>query len=407
MTDGRPTYRTLLRTDGVLRLLSSVILARLPLGMQALAILTLVGRATGSFATAGVAVGALSLANAAASPVQGRLVDRWGPMRVVVPMAAVQAACFTGLVVAAERDAPAVVLVLLTAAAGAFVPPVASAARALWPRVARTPPLLERAYALEAIGQEVIWTTGPLLIALVLATASAPAAVLLCAAVTLGGTVFFARAPVARAWRGTAAPAGGPTAIRSAGLRFLLVSVVLTGLIWGAGEVALVGLASEVGAPGLAGVLLALWSAGSFVGGLVYGSRAWRLGPAERYTRMLALTAVALAPLALAESLAAALVLSAVAGLTIAPVLVGQYGLTGALAPPDARTEAFTWTAAGTYVGFSGGAAAAGALVEFHGSDAAFALVCAAAAIAAAGTAVWRSRLIPATASTTVSTGVP
>ena len=407
MTGAPPTYRTLLRTDGVPRLLTSVILARLPLGMQSLAILTLVGHATGSFATAGVAVGALSLANAAASPVQGRLVDRWGPMRVVVPMAAVQAACFTGLVVAAAGDAPSVVLVGLTAAAGAFVPPVSSASRALWPRVAPTPPLLERAYALEAIGQEVIWTTGPLVIALVLAAGSARAAVLLCAVVTVAGTVFFARAPVARAWRGTGAPARGTTAIRSAGLRLLLVSVLLTGLIWGAGEVALVGLASEVGAPGMAGVLLALWSIGSLVGGLIYGSRTWRLGPAQRYTRMLALTAVALAPLALAESIAAALVLSTIAGLTIAPVLVGQYGLTGALAPPDARTEAFTWTAAGTYVGFSAGAAAAGALVEFHGSDAAFALVCAAAVLAAIGTVLWRSRLVPEAVCPTVSTGVP
>lgn len=407
MTAAPATYRTLLQTDGVPRLLSSVIVARLPLGMQALAILTLVGRATGSFATAGVAVGALSLANAAASPVQGRLVDRWGPMRVIVPIAAVQAACFTALVVAAGDGAPGIVLVALTAAAGAFVPPVASASRALWPRVAPTPPLLERAYALEAIGQEVIWTTGPLVIALVLATASARAAVMLCAVVTVAGTVFFARAPVARSWRGTQSAERAPTAIRSPGLRLLLVSVVLTGLVWGAGEVALVGLAAEVGAPGMAGVLLALWSVGSLVGGLVYGSRAWRLGPAQRYTRMLALTAVALAPLALAESIGVALVLSAIAGVTIAPVLVGQYGLTGALAPPDARTEAFTWTAAGTYVGFSAGAAAAGALVEFHGSDAAFALVCAAAAVAAAGTVVWRSQLIPPPVSPSVSTGVP
>jgi predicted MFS family arabinose efflux permease len=293
------------------------------------------------------------------------------------------------------------VLVASTAVAGAFVPPVAAASRALWPRVARTPPLLERAYALEAIGQEVIWTTGPLLVALALAIASPSAAVLLCAGITVAGTCWFAAAPVTRAWRGTGSAATGPAAIHSPGLRLLLVSVLLTGCVWGAGEVALVGLAGEVGAPGMAGVLLALWSAGSLVGGLVYGSRTWRLGPAERYTRMLTLTAVALLPLTLANSLAAALVLSLTAGLTIAPVLVGQYGLTGALAPPHARAEAFTWTSAATYVGFSGGAAAAGALVEYQGSDAAFGLVCAAALVAAAGTVLWRSRLVPATSHTT------
>jgi MFS family permease len=77
-------YREFLSLPGTSRLLVSSLAARLPLGMTSVAILLLVRLQTGSFATAGIAVGAFTLANAATSPAQGILVDRLGGRPVLM-----------------------------------------------------------------------------------------------------------------------------------------------------------------------------------------------------------------------------------------------------------------------------------------------------------------------------------
>src|SRR5690242_19048053 len=99
------TYRSVLSIAGMPRLFSSAVLGRLPQGMSSLAILLLVREATHSFAAAGAAVGANALACAALAPVQGRLIDRYGRSRVLVPVAMTQAAMLVLLVLAARWGA--------------------------------------------------------------------------------------------------------------------------------------------------------------------------------------------------------------------------------------------------------------------------------------------------------------
>src|SRR5436305_1776232 len=80
-------YRSVLSVPGSVRLLSTALLGRLPQGMASLAILLLVRATTHSYAAAGLAVGAYALTNAACVPLQGRLVDRLGRVRVLAPSA--------------------------------------------------------------------------------------------------------------------------------------------------------------------------------------------------------------------------------------------------------------------------------------------------------------------------------
>jgi MFS family permease len=77
-------YRAFLAVPGNARLLMSAIAGRLPLGMTSLAILLLVRLEAGSFALAGIAVGAFTLSSAATTPAQGRWVDRVGGPRVLI-----------------------------------------------------------------------------------------------------------------------------------------------------------------------------------------------------------------------------------------------------------------------------------------------------------------------------------
>ena len=118
---------------------ATALIGRLPQGMSSLAILLLVRSKTGSYAAAGIAVGAFAFATAAGAPFQGRLVDRFGRRRVLVPSALGQGVALTALVVAANGGAGAVVLVGLAAVAGALLPPIAPTVRALLREVLRRP----------------------------------------------------------------------------------------------------------------------------------------------------------------------------------------------------------------------------------------------------------------------------
>jgi MFS family permease len=178
-------------------------------------------------------------------------------------------------------------------------------------------------------------------------------------------------------------------------LRALLVTVLLAGVVIGAVEVGLPALAARHGSRWSAGPLLALFSIGSMAGGLLYSARSWRLSIGLRYPALLAAMALAVAPLIAVHSLAAGLLLSAVAGLGVAPMLSAQFSLVGALARAGAATEAFTWHRAATIAGMAAGSALAGSLVDAHGTGAAFALGCASAALACALATLWRQQIDP------------
>lgn len=376
-------YRRFLALPGTARLLVSSLAGRLPLGMTSLAVLLLVHQHTHSFATAGIAVGAYTLMSASTTPLQGRLVDRIGGPPVLVGFAIAQAAGLTALVIAAGLGAASDALVVLAAIAGAMTPPLSACLRTLWPRVVPSAAMLEAAYALDATSQEAIWTTGPLLVAVAIALGSPAVAVLLSGAIIICGTVWFSTAPATRQWRGAGRAARRPSAMRSPGLRVIIAATVLMGLGVGAVEVALPGIAVHAGSRAASGVLLGLWSIGSLVGGLVYGSRPWRARLSLRYPALLALVCLTTLPLIFVGTLAAAIPLSLLSGIAFAPTLTCQYTLVGAIAVRSSATVAFAWMSTALVGGIAVGSAAAGPLVQHGGIGSAIGLGCATTGLAA------------------------
>jgi MFS family permease len=391
-------YRALFSTPGVGRLLLGSVVGRLPVGMFSLAILLFIHGQTGSFLTAGLAVGAFTAGGAVVGPGLGALVDRVGQAPVLLPTAIVQAALLVALVLVTQAGAPVAGVVAVAAAAGAALPPIAGCVRALWSEVAQEEEL-QTAYALDATTQEAIWTLGPLLVSVTAGLASPAAAVGLCAALTLGGTGYFATSALSRGWR-----AGGHRHSRrsalaaSPDLRLLLYTVVLAGAVIGAVEVGLTALAVQWGARWSAGPLLALFSVGSMTGGLIYSARSWTLPLGRRYAALMGAMALAVAPLIAVPSLTAAFALSVLAGLALAPMISCQFSLVGALTPAGTVTEAFTWHRAATVAGMAGGSAVGGSLIDARGPGAAFALGCVSVAAAATLAMLGRRRIEPAKA---------
>ena len=79
-------FARVLRAPDVVRLLGAAVLARMPIGIDSLAIVLFVRAETGSFARAGLVAAAFGLGSGVTSPGQGRLIDRRGHARVMLPL---------------------------------------------------------------------------------------------------------------------------------------------------------------------------------------------------------------------------------------------------------------------------------------------------------------------------------
>jgi MFS family permease len=361
----------------------TALIGRLPQGMSSLAILLLVRAATHSYAAAGIAVGAFAFATAAGSPLQGRMVDRYGRARVLVPAALGQAGLLVALVLATAAGAGAIALVVLAAAAGSLSPAIAPSVRALLGEVTGGREVRETAYALESVIQELIWVSGPLVVAVVVAFASPSGALLLGAAFCLLGTTLFVRSPLARRRTPTEHQVRPRAALASPELRVLLAPMLLMGASLGAIDVGLPSLALSAGSRPSSGLLLALWSVGSLSGGLWFGSRSWRAPLAERYRVLTVATVISTAPLIAARTIPEGMACALLAGVTIAPTFSCLYALVGRVVSPGSETEAFTWAASALIVGLAIGSALAGGAIDVAGVSGPFVLSCTASGLTA------------------------
>ena len=104
-------YARILRAPHMRPLFLSMLLTRLPLGLNGLATVLFLRERTGSYTTAGLVSAAFALGGGAGAPLSGRLVDRFGQRRVLVPLAFVHATALGAVIGFAELGAPTVVLV--------------------------------------------------------------------------------------------------------------------------------------------------------------------------------------------------------------------------------------------------------------------------------------------------------
>jgi len=99
-------YREVLRVPGAVAFVVAGLVARLPISMQTLGVVLLVRATTGSYALAGAVSATFALAQALLAPLLGRLVDRHGQARVLLPALLLYAAGLGGLVTLALAGAP-------------------------------------------------------------------------------------------------------------------------------------------------------------------------------------------------------------------------------------------------------------------------------------------------------------
>jgi predicted MFS family arabinose efflux permease len=378
----RSSYLAVLRLPHARPLLLASLVGRLANATGPLSVVLFVQEQTGSLAQAGAASAAIGLASGLLAPVRGRLVDRYGQRRCLLPMGLGFAAALAGMVATAGPGPAAVATTIaLAAAAGAVAPPLGSSMRALWVSLVGQGPRLQTAYALDAVLDELLFVLGPLLAGGLAALYRPAAGVLATAGLALVGTLGFVASPVSRAQAGRPAAVGGRVgwagAMAAPGLRTLVLSLTGVGAAIGIWEIGLVGAAREAGSPEAASISLAAWAAASGVGGLWYGSRTWRRPAGQRYLALLALLVLAGAIMAAAGSPVAMGAVVVLVGAVLAPLESSAYLLAAELAPAGTLTESGTWLNTAINVTAAAGLVVAGALVDRAGVPATLAVACA------------------------------
>jgi MFS family permease len=361
--------------------------------MTSLAIVLLVSK-HGAYSRAGLVIAVYVTGTGIAGPVLGRMVDRAGRTRVLPPFAGAEAALLCVLAELSPQDT--VALLACALGAGLCTPPVTSSARALWPVVlpASQVPVV---YALEATLQELAFIVGPALVAAIVSVSGPPEALIASAVALVVGVLAFSFHPITRA--------AGPSSDRSASDRrtfrmALPVPIVLAAMAVVAAfscvELATVAFARSHHSPASAGVVLAVWSAGSLVGGFWLGIRASGSGVTNRKVAMLMVVlAAGTAIPAVSPSIWLLGVLLFVGGMAIAPTFGALYSLTAAQAPRQRQTEAFGWLSSGFQAGIALGAISGGAIVQAAGPRVAYGAAAGVVLLGAAVLGRWTPSSVP------------
>jgi predicted MFS family arabinose efflux permease len=354
------------------------IIGRMPMSMYGLGTVLLISAGTGRYGLAGSVSAAGSLGGAVCAPRLGRLIDRVGQHRVLIPVGVTFALAVSGLTAAVMVRAPDWTLFACGIVGGATMPQTGPMARARWSVLLAGSPRLHTAFSLESVADELCFVIGPAAVT-VLATQLHPAAGVGTAALcALVGSLWFAsqrstEPPVVAQVR--PAPAAGhrqaPAARRprlaAPGLVVLIPVYLFLGAMFVAIDLSTVDFATRFGHKPLAGLILGCYAAGSATGGLWYGSRSWHAPAWRRLAVTLALTVAGVCTFWAMPNLLVLAVVIYLCGLTIAPTLIAGYSLLESTALPGRATEAMTWLSTGIAIGLACGSTAVGFVLDGFG----------------------------------------
>lgn len=351
---------TVVRTPGVLYLLATSLLGRLPSAMAALALVHVVRAHGGDYALAGITTASFIGASAIGLPLLSRWIDRARQSHVLMIAGLVSSLAF--IAVALLAPISAIGTLVAAVIAGAFTPPLEPSLRSLWPRLVPEERPLRAAYSLDAGAQEIVFILGPILTVFGIAAFGASGNILFAGALGLLGALAFALHPISRRTVAVAVAHGvRRSPLRSAGLRRLVIFAFGAGVPVGALTIVVTRWSEDRGLADLAGWALSANAIGALLGAVTLAAFPFRR-PA---TQMLALCGLVLAlgflPLMIADlSLPLLLLVALISGIAFPPALAQIFDTVQSVVPAETLTEANAWTVSAVSVGIATGTLGAG-----------------------------------------------
>lgn len=352
-------YRDLARTPGVLRILLSQLTARFPFGMLSITMLLHIEMQYGNYTSAGVILAAQSVGQAIAGPLTSRLMGRLG-MRTVLSVTT--ALCAGMLILIALTMLPLTVLTVIAFLMGLSTPPVTPAVRTIYPKMVPGNQV-SALFSLDASAQEIIWIIGPVMAVVVSTQISTVWGLLVAAVFMAGGGLWFILCPepgrvrIPPSRRRLGAVLTRPTVVISTVIGFLFVAsfaAIETGVV------------AAFGHGGIqAGIVLAVFSAGSIVGGFILGHR--ELTPWSMTVRSSIVLLGTAACLFSMNPVWLCIVLF-LGGLGVAPMLAALFTIVSSTVKFSETAEAYGWVGTGQLVGVALGSAIAGVAIDAGGA---------------------------------------
>jgi MFS family permease len=380
-------YAQLWAVRPVRTLFIAAFFARIP-AMAAPLVLTLyvVGDLDGSYTQAGIVAAATTVGMAIGSPWRGRLIDRLGMRRAIVPSIVA-----VGILYPLAAMSSYAYLIPLSFLMGVFLIPIFSIVRLslsvmVEERQRRT------AFSADSIIAEASFIIGPAAGVLLVTQAGAGAALFAIGACeVVAGLMFLRLNPPTRSTpRHDAAPTTSKARWMSVPLAFLfLISGGTMATLIGT-DLGIVAELRELDQVSAIGLTYGLWGLSSLIGGVIYGS----LNTSFRPTYLLLALGLTTIPVGLGGEVWSLSLWVIPTGFLCAPTMTASAEWIAKLVPEERRGEAMGWQGTAFTVGGAASSPVIGAAIDGVGAWGAF-VVGGSIATAIAITA-WAGQLIPA-----------
>ena len=364
-------YREIFRAPGTRGFAAAGFVARLPIAMAPIGIVTMLAQTHGEYWLAGAVAATFTLTNAFVAPQVSRLVDRFGQSRLLVPTTALSVLAFAALILATRIGWPVWTL-FASALLAAAMPSIPAMVRARWTNIFRDQPQLNTAFAFESVADELVYIAGAS-VSVGLSVALFPEAGVLASTLFLAGgmTAFVLQRSTEPPVR-LAETRAHRSAIRLRPVQIVTAALVFVGAIFATAEVSTVALTRELGQPDAASLVIGVYAVGSFIVGLIIGALNLKAPLHRQLLAALAVVLLTTLPLLFVGSvpaLAGAIFLS---GVAISPTFITAFGLIERRVPPEALTEGVTWVMTGIGIGMALGAFVSGWVVDAFGARSGF-----------------------------------
>jgi MFS family permease len=366
---------TVLARPRILHLLTLALVTRIAIAVLPITLLVSLAQPYG-YGIAAFVNGTYILLLAFVAPLRGRVLDRFGQRRALLPMA-ICAVTFTILVaVSVTRHWSWVVSLLLVIAAGLTSPPLNAALRTSWRTVVNGEEgPLKVVHSADSVLEELGFVLAPLFAGLTL-TLLAPhrayqLSVLVYVAAILNYLIAIRRYNLGQRQVSDAAE----ISVRRASLRrwvgplaeprmlLIIAPLLVMGSVFGGVAIFVPAVTQHLDARPWMGPLLAMISIGGVVGGVLYGAVPWKADLWRKYRILTLGFAVPACFFVIAQPLWLLAIVLVCTGLFVTPVFINAFLLVDRDIRADTRHEANTWVAASTDVANGIVAMVIGALV--------------------------------------------
>lgn len=375
------SYKRLFAVPGGWRFSFAGFILRLPISMLYLAIVLFVVAETDSYSLAGAISMVSSVVLAIATPLWSRVADQYGQNRVLAITVPIHVSALGAFVFLVKADAPTWSWFLAAIVFESFVIGSGQMVRRRWIHaIGDDRKLIDTAYSFEALVDEIIFTSGPVIATLVASYFFPAASIFTAMGFIVFGALIFA------SQRNTIPPAHPKEVgddhsllIRDRFIQALFIPLMLCGSFFSSTGLVIVGYLDEFGNRNSSGFYIAIWSMSSGIAAFVSGAIHWKLNEARRFMNSaLALFFLTIpiyfAPLLFQGNLWMLSVALFLNGLAIAPLLTAGFSVAERSVSPKRTTEVLAWAISALNLGSALPTAFTGYIIDTYGSSVAFAI---------------------------------